>query len=108
MRKYLYHIIKKLFRKWQISKGAKHLQHCSVFGSDSSTRRGNLQSVSVCSLTLCNRGLRIALKEFLQHSKGCRGVLGQASKHLGKQASKQSSKQARKQGSKQVLGQAGK
>ena len=94
MRKYLYNIIKKLFRKWQISKGAKHLQHCSVFGSDSSTRRGNLQSVSVCSLTLCNRALRIALKEFLQHSKESIGVLGQASKQAGK--GKELSREGRK------------
>ena len=33
--------------------------------------------------TLCNRALRIALKEFLQHSKESRGVLGQASKQAG-------------------------
>ena len=30
--------------------------------------------------TLCNRALRMAKKEFLQHSKESRGVLGQASK----------------------------
>ena len=30
--------------------------------------------------TLCNRALRMALKESLQHSKECRGVLGQASR----------------------------
>ncbi len=35
--------------------------------------------VRVC--TLCIRALRMALKEFLQHSKESRGVLGQASKH---------------------------
>ena len=41
--------------------------------------------------------LRVALKEFLNHSKASRGgVLAQASKHESKQASKQAVKQASK------------
>ena len=46
--------------------------------------------------TLCNRALRIALKEFLQHSKESRGVLGQASKQkqAGMQAGKHAGKEA--------------
>ena len=47
--------------------------------------------VCVCVCTLCNRALRMALKEFLQHSKESRGVLkerAQASKQTSKQVSK--------------------
>ncbi len=36
---------------------------------------------SVRWCTLSNRALRMALKEFLQHSKESRGVLGKANKH---------------------------
>ena len=46
-------------------------------------------SVRVC--TLCNRALRMALKE---HSKESRGVLGQASKQAGK--GKELSREGRK------------
>ena len=38
--------------------------------------------------------LRMDLKEFLQHSKGSIGVLGQAHKQASKEASKEASKQA--------------
>ena len=47
-----------------------------IFGSDRSPRRGNVGSQCVCLCTLCNRALRKALKEFLQHSKESLGVLG--------------------------------
>ena len=36
--------------------------------------------------------LRMSLKEFLQHSKVCRGVLGQVGNQATKQAGKQTSK----------------
>ena len=45
-------------------------------------------SVRVC--TLCNRALRMALKEFLQHSKESRGVLGGSSRESTKASTKES------------------
>ena len=46
-----------------------------LFGSDRSPRRGNLVHASVRDFVL-----RMALKEFLTHSKESRGVLVQASR----------------------------
>ena len=45
------------------------LLHLVIFGSDRSPRRGNVR-LSVC---VCDIMLRMALKEFLQHSKEYRG-----------------------------------
>ena len=43
---------------------------------------GALEEVmsDLCVYTLCNRALRMALKEFLQHSKEFRGVLEESSR----------------------------
>ena len=46
--------------------------------------------------------------EFLKHSKGSRGVLGQAGKQAGKQVGKQAGKQASKQASRQASRQSSK
>ena len=59
-----------------------------LFSTGRSSRRDNLGCPSVCTCTLLNKALRMALKkEFLLHSKESRGVLGQA-KHSSKLVSK--------------------
>ena len=50
----------------------------NCFGSDRSSKSPNLGSPCDRPCTLCNRALRMALKEFLQHSKesGCWKICG--------------------------------
>ena len=62
-----------------------HNSISAFFGSDRSSRSPNLGSPCDRVCTLCNRALRMALKDFLQHSKESRGGLEasrQPSKHL--------------------------
>ena len=66
----------------------------SFIGSNRSPRRGNVCQSACISVIM----LRMALKEFLQHAKESRGVLGHASKQANKLAGKhwQVSKQVHK------------
>ena len=50
--------------------------------------------LSVCVCTLCNRALRMALKELLQHFKESRGVLGKAQERAEERAQERADERA--------------
>ena len=75
-----------------------------IFGSDRSPRRDNVVCACVCPsvrVSLSHFPQKNTVNEFLKHSIGSRGVLGQAGKQAGGQASKHvAGKQAGKQAGK--------